>query len=69
MKVKVDRDVCVGIGNCVAMAPSVFKLDGENKAIVLDAGSVDNQSLVEAAQSCPVSAITVEDDSGRQVYP
>jgi ferredoxin len=69
MKVQIDRDVCIGIGNCVAMAPSVFKLDSENKAVVLDAGSVDLRTLLEAAKSCPVSAIAVEDEDGRQIYP
>jgi ferredoxin len=33
MKVKVDRDLCIGVSNCVAIAPSVFKLDdNKNKA-------------------------------------
>ncbi len=32
MKVRVDRDLCIGVGNCVALAPTVFKLDEENKA-------------------------------------
>jgi ferredoxin len=36
MKVKIDRDLCVGIGNCVAVAPTVFLLDNEKKATVLD---------------------------------
>ena len=34
MKVRVDRDSCIGVGNCVAYAPTVFKLDEENKAVV-----------------------------------
>lgn len=69
MKVKVDRDLCVGIGNCVAVASTVFKLDSENKAIVIDSSSVSEDKLVSAAESCPVSAIIVEDDHGNQVYP
>lgn len=28
----VDRDLCIGGGNCVAYAPTVFKLDEKNKA-------------------------------------
>lgn len=69
MKVRVDRDLCLGVGNCVAIAPTVFKLDNENKAVVLTPSSVDNDMLLEAAESCPENAIIIEDDDGRQLYP
>ena len=69
MKVKVDRDMCTGIGNCVVVAPTVFKLDEQNKAVVLDPGTVSKDKLVEAAESCSMEAITVEDDNGEQLYP
>jgi ferredoxin len=69
LKVKVDRDACIGVGNCVAFAPTVFQLDKENKAVVLDASSVDVNTLLEAAKSCPENAIIVEDDEGVQLFP
>jgi len=69
VKVKVDRDLCIGVGNCVAYAPTVFALDEENKAVVLDPSSVDDETLLEAAESCPENAIIVEDDEGNQLYP
>lgn len=69
MKVRIDRDLCIGVGNCVAYAPTVFELDKENKAVVLDPGSVDDDTLLEAAKSCPESAIPVEDNEGNQLYP
>lgn len=69
MKVRVDRDLCIGVGNCVAYAPTVFELDHENKAVVLDPSSVDDNILLEAAKSCTENAIIVEDDEGRQLYP
>ena len=56
MRVRVDRDLCTGLGNCVALAPTVFELDDDNKAVVLDPSSVDD-------------AIIIEDDEGNQVYP
>jgi len=67
--VRVDRDLCIGVGNCVAYAPTVFELDHENKAVVLDPSSVDDNILLEAAKSCTENAIIVEDDEGRQLYP
>ena len=69
MKVKVDRDLCIGVSNCVAIAPTVFKLDDKNKAIVLDPSSVDDDTLLEAAESCPENAIIIVDDEGNQLYP
>jgi ferredoxin len=69
MKVKVDRDLCIGVSNCVAIAPTVFELDDQNKVVVLDPGSVDEETLTEAAKSCPENAIILEDDKGNQLYP
>jgi ferredoxin len=69
MKVNVDRELCSGVSNCVAIAPTVFKLDDQNKAVVLDPGSVDEETLIEAAESCPENAIIVDDDEGNQLYP
>jgi len=69
MKVKVDRELCIGISNCVAVAPTVFKLDDQNKVVVMDPGSVDEETLMEAAKSCPENAIILEDDGGNQLYP
>jgi ferredoxin len=53
----------------VAFAPTVFKLDEENKAVVLDPSSIDDATLLEAAESCPEQAIIVEDDEGHQLFP
>ncbi len=69
MRAIVDRDLCIGAANCVAIAPTVFQLDVEGKAVVLDVSSVDEDTLIEAAESCPTSAIIIEDDRGRQIYP
>ncbi len=69
MKVKVDRDLCRGLANCVVLAPTVFELDGENKAVVLDPSSVDDDILLETAESCTLDAIILEDDEGHQIYP
>jgi len=69
LKVKVDRKACIGVGNCVAFAPTVFQLDKENKAVVLDVSSVDFNRLLEAAKSCPENAIIIEDDEGNQLFP
>lgn len=68
MKAKVDRELCMGVGSCVAVAPEIFKLDEEFKAVVLNQ-SADRDKLIEAAESCPYQAIIVEEDDGKQVFP
>jgi ferredoxin len=69
MRVRIDRELCRGLGNCVVITPTVFKLDEGKKAVLLDVGSVGEQTLMEAAESCPENAIIIEDDQGNQLYP
>jgi ferredoxin len=69
MKVIIDRDLCQGIGNCVAMVPGVFELDEENKAVITNIESVSEETIREAAESCPLDAIILQDDDGEQIYP
>ncbi len=69
MKVKIDRELCSGVGNYVAWAPTVFALDQENRAIVLDLSSVGDDTLLEMAESYPENAIIIEDEQGNQLYP
>ncbi|OGZ45634.1 MAG: hypothetical protein A3C84_05265 [Candidatus Ryanbacteria bacterium RIFCSPHIGHO2_02_FULL_48_12] len=68
-KVYVDRDLCIGAASCVAVAPGVFELDGENKAVVRDSKGADDETILLAAQSCPTKAIIVYDEEGNQIYP
>ena len=69
MKVAVNRDLCISLGNCAAIAPTAFDLDDDGKVVILDPSSVDEQTLLAAAQSCPEKAIIVSDDKGNQLYP
>lgn len=69
LKVRVDRDVCIAASNCVAVAPTVFQLDDSKVATVQDPTTVNDDTLWEAAESCPVGAVVLEDDDGNQLYP
>ncbi len=68
-KIVVDRDLCIGIAACVSVSAAAFELDGENKAVVIDANAVDDETLKQAAQSCPTKAILLFDKEGKQIYP
>lgn len=66
---KVDRDLCIGSGDCVRIAPKTFQLDAESKSVVIAQGVDSDDALKEAAQTCPVAAIILTDPTGKQVYP
>jgi class 3 adenylate cyclase len=63
LRVRVDRHKCIGAGNCVTIAPTVFDwLKGDlGKAEVLDPDSVDDELLHEAAFACPTGAVVIDD--------
>lgn len=54
---RVDRDLCIGCGNCTVVCPEVFELDQEGKSRVINVeGKCD---LDYAVSSCPVGAISL----------
>jgi class 3 adenylate cyclase len=63
LRARVDRHRCVGAGNCITIAPTVFDwLKGDYaKAEVVDTDSVDEEVLREAALACPTLAIRIEE--------
>jgi ferredoxin len=69
-KVVVDRNLCIGAAPCTTVAPDAFELDDEGKAVVKPGWTnVEGKTILEAAESCPVNAILVYDDTGAQIYP
>ncbi len=70
LTMKIDRDLCIGAATCVALAPKAWALDDEAKAIILDTASEESdQALLDAAKGCPVMAIIITDEDGKQIYP
>src|SRR5438132_2988879 len=63
LRARVDRHKCVGAGNCITIAPTGFDwVEGDfSKAEVLDATTIEEEQLREAALSCPTQAIVVEE--------
>jgi ferredoxin len=58
-QVQIDRQACMGSGNCSYWAPGVFDLDQDGVATVV--GDVDEHidKVRSAAENCPTSAITI----------
>ncbi|MEK7577485.1 MAG: ferredoxin [Patescibacteria group bacterium] len=70
LTMRIDRDLCIGAATCVALAPLAWALDDEAKAIILDTSAEESdQALLDAAKGCPVMAIFITDENGKQVYP
>ena len=66
----IDRDMCIGAATCIAIAPKAWALDDEAKAIILDTSDDEtDETLIEAAKSCPVMAIVITDKDGKQIFP
>jgi len=63
MKVSIDQETCIGCGACVALCDTVFRLNDElGKAEVISGADCGTAGCCkEAAESCPVAAITVEE--------
>ena len=69
-KVTVIRNLCIGAASCVAISPNIFKLDGENKAVIQEGQTDAEEIILMAAQSCPTKAVVIFDtESNQQVWP
>ncbi len=68
-RIVVDRDKCIGARSCVAVAPGVFQMDDENLAYVTDPSSTDDDTILMAAQSCPVLAVLLYDENDKLIFP
>ena len=67
-RIEIDRTKCIGAGTCVTEAPATFRLDDDDRAVVIDARGDDPQWVLWAAQGCPVGAITLRhEDTGEEV--
>lgn len=62
MKVTVDKTMCVGCRLCSDTCPDVFVMVGDVAEVVKNKVSLDiEDDIREAAEYCPVNAISVED--------
>lgn len=62
MKLQIEVEKCCGFGECVALAPDVFRLGDDNRAQLIGDGSVapaDEERVSAAAFACPAEAVEV----------
>ncbi|GGU74066.1 ferredoxin [Streptomyces albospinus] len=64
MRITIDKNLCIGSGQCALTAPSVFTQDDDGFSALLP-GREDGAGdplVGEAARACPVQAITIAED-------
>ena len=70
LKITVDLNVCVGNAMCETFATNTFALNDDRQSSVANPDGDPEEMVLEAAENCPVSAITVSDaESGEQLFP
>lgn len=58
MKPVVDQELCIGCGLCASIAPDVFEMQDDGKAVAIVEETSDDAAQ-EAADSCPTAAISL----------
>jgi ferredoxin len=59
LEIKINREICMGSGNCSFWAPDVFDLDDDGVAIVTSIDGSPEEKVILAAQGCPTQAISI----------
>ncbi len=60
LRIEVDRDRCMGSGNCAFHAPATFDLDDDLKVVVLDPDGDPEEKVRIAVEGCPTAALRVD---------
>lgn len=56
--IKVNQDQCIGCGMCAGLCPETFVINADGKAEAIS--QVVTPEAKNAAENCPVGAITVK---------
>ncbi len=59
MKIILDKNVCIGCGACAAICPRYFEMGKDGKSSVKKLTFKEIDCIKEAADSCPVKAISI----------
>ena len=60
---KVDNDKCLRCGMCTGICPDVFSFDDEGNIKVNNENINNLEEVMEAVNSCPVTAISKEEEN------
>ncbi len=69
-KIVVDEDACTGCEECCQTAPGTFRMRDDGIAEVIEPPGEDDETILEAARSCPTDAILISDaNNGEKIWP
>jgi ferredoxin len=70
VKIRIERSLCTAqLKNCVLIAPTVFELDAEGKAVVKDSTGASEGQIMRAALACQQRAVIVTEDDDQPIWP
>ncbi|MGA2774986.1 MAG: ferredoxin [Candidatus Omnitrophota bacterium] len=62
MKAQVNTETCIGCALCTQVCPEIFRMDGEKAiAYVNPVPKAVEKTCRQAAEDCPVVAITIQE--------
>ena len=70
LTIKIDRGSCIASANCINAAPEFFEFDDERICAFKGlTDGIENEKIIEACSVCPVNALYVFDEMGKQIIP
>ena len=70
LTVKIDRGGCIASANCINAAPDFFELDDERICAFKELkDGIEKEKIIEACSVCPVNALYVFEENGKQIIP
>ncbi|ADY56382.1 ferredoxin [Syntrophobotulus glycolicus DSM 8271] len=57
----IEKDACIGCGNCPVICPEIYQMDDDGLAITLNEHVPEEleETAQEAAENCPTEAIII----------
>ena len=65
-RIIIDRTACSGYGSCIEESPGLFALGADGIASA-PAETTDAAAALAAARACPMGAIAVLDEDGKEL--
>jgi len=70
LTIKIDRGSCIASANCINAAPEFIEFDDERICAFKELkDEIENEKIIEACSVCPVNALYVFDEMGKQIIP